>query len=421
MKIAVIGSGVSGLVAALRMAEQHDVTLFEADARLGGHANTVDAPDGDQRVAVDTGFLVCNQNTYPNFLSLMQELGVPLAESDMSFSVRSDRRDFEYSGRDLGALYVQQRHLFSLRFHRMVWDILRFYREGRELLTSQADLPLYAWLEQRGFSPQFLEDHLNPMIRAVWSADKHAAHAFPARFLVQFFHNHGFLTADAQPPWLTISGGSRTYVDAIARRFNGKILLNARVSGITRRHGVHGHDVFVETPVGSERFDHAIIACHADQALGMLKDPSRLEQELLSAFPYQPNEAVLHSDARMMPTSRRAWASWNVHLDDEGTPGACVTYWLNSLQPLPTKTDFFVTLNRSHAIDSEKVIQRFDYSHPVFTVDGIALQSRHSELINHRSTSYCGAYWRNGFHEDGVVSAMRVVAQLQGNVLTRAA
>ena len=417
MRIAVVGGGVSGLVAAHRLGRVHDVTLLESESKLGGHANTVNVLENGREIPVDTGFLVFNANTYPHFVALLAELGVPAVASRMSFSVRSDERDFEYGGSDLDSLYAQRRHVASPRFHRMVWDILRFYREAPALLDVEGEMPLGEWLASRRFSPQFVEDHLLPMLRAVWSARRDVAQDFPARFLVRFFKNHGFLDVH-QPTWLTIPGGSRSYVDAIARQFRGEIRCGARVRRLTRV----GSGVRLESEGrAAEHFDHVVLACHADQALGLLSDPTALERELLTKFPYQANEAVLHTDTRLMPRLRRTWSSWNVHLDDADVDGACITYWLNSLQPLPTATNYFVTLNRTHAIDPAHVLQRFQYAHPVFTLEGVAAQARHAELIDHRGISYAGAYWRNGFHEDGVVSALRVCERLGAGALETAA
>ncbi len=408
MKIAVVGAGVSGLTAAHYLGKAHAVTLFEAEGRLGGHANTVMVGSGPSAVAVDTGFLVFNTRTYPRFVALLAELGVDAAPSDMSFSVRSEARDFEYGGRDLRTLYVQPRHLASLRFHRMVWDIARFYREARELLVEGAELPLGVWLEQNGYSEQFKDDHLLPMLRAVWSARRDVALEFPARFLVRFFENHGFLSF-APARWLTLPGGSRRYVEALERSFSGVVRRAARVTRVVRADGFASVEVAGAPP---ERFDHVVVACHADQALALLGDASPLERELLSAFPYQPNHAVLHTDERVMPRHRRTWSSWNVHLDDGGVDGACVTYWINSLQPLATEVNYFVTLNPALPIDPRRVLERFDYAHPVFGVESTLAQARHAELIARRNTSFCGAYWGNGFHEDGVVSALRVCERL---------
>ena len=409
MKIAIVGAGVSGLTAAHYLAGRHRVVLFEADKRPGGHTHTVDVMEGERPIPVDTGFIVFNTRTYPSFVKLLGELGVAWAESEMSFSVRSERRDFEYSGSGLGGLFAQKRRLLSPRFLRMVADIARFYREGRSLLEDGAEIPLREWLTERRYSSAFIEDHLFPMVRAVWSANREVAERFPARFLARFFDNHGFLQLSGGPRWLTIPGGARSYVRAILSSFPGEVRLGAAVRSVRRASdGV----VVSSEGAGPERFDHLILACHSDQALSLLADPSELERSVLSAIPYQRNEAVLHTDESIMPRSRRAWASWNVHLDEEGADGACLTYWMNRLQPLNAARNYFVTLNRGESIASEHVIKRQVYAHPVFTAAGVAAQARHAELIGHRHTSYAGAYWRNGFHEDGVASALRVVERL---------
>jgi len=410
VKVAVVGAGVSGLVAAHRLQRDHEVVLFEAEGRLGGHAHTVTVGEADRTTPIDTGFLVLNTRTYPSFLALLAELGVATAPSDMGLSVRSDRRDFEYNARDLGALYAQRKNLVRLDFHRMVLDILRFYREARSLHDEGADVPLGAWLERRRYSRAFVDDHLVPLIRAVWSARREVALSFPARFLVRFFDNHGFLQVNDRSPWLTIPGGSRTYVDAMRARFRGSVRDGAPVESIRRS---SGGVVVRARGLAPERFDHAVVACHADQALAVIESPSDVERELLGAFPYQDNETVLHTDASLMPRRARVWASWNVHLDDEGQDGACVTYWINRLQPLRTETDYFVTLNRTRAIDPSKIVKIFRYAHPIFGLGAEAAQARHGEMIDRDGISYCGAYWRNGFHEDGVVSALRVVGALE--------
>ena len=410
MKIAVVGSGVSGLVCAHLLAPRHDVVLFEAERRVGGHVHTVDVPGPVGPTAVDTGFIVFNTRTYPNFVRLLGHLGVASRPSDMSFSVRSDRRDLEYAGSGLAALYAQHRNLLSPRFHRMVLDILRFYREARGLLAEGPEVELVAWLRERGYSKAFVEDHILPMVGAVWSSSRDGARAFPARFLVRFFENHGFLEVNDRPAWLTVAGGSRTYVRAILDGFKGELRTGCPVKSIRRE-----EDAVVVRPKdgAAERFDHAIVACHADQAARLLEDPSPAEDELLAAFPYRANDVLLHDDERVMPRLRRTWSSWNYHLDDEARPGASVTYWMNRLQRLPDRRQFFVTLNRGQVVRPERILERLVYEHPVFTASGVAAQARHPELVDHRRTSYCGAYWRNGFHEDGVVSALRVCRRFE--------
>ena len=410
MKIAVIGSGVSGLVCAHLLAPRHDVVLFEADDRVGGHVHTVDVDGPGGPTAVDTGFIVFNRKTYPSFVRLLDCLGVASQESDMSFSVRSDRRDLEYAGSGLATLYAQRRNLLSPRFHRMVLDILRFYREARALLAEGPEVEIVAWLRARGYSEAFVEDHILPMVGAVWSSSREGARGFPARFLVRFFENHGFLSVSDRPPWLTVRGGSRAYVRAILDGFRGEVRTRCPVRAIRREEKA----VVIRAGGGAaERFEHAIVACHADQARRLLEDPSPAEDRLLSAFPYRANDVLLHDDAAVMPRLPRTWASWNYHLDDEARDGASVTYWMNRLQRLPGTRQYFVTLNRSEAVRPERVLQRLAYEHPVFTAEGVGAQARHDELVDHRRTTYCGAYWRNGFHEDGVVSALRACRQFE--------
>ena len=404
MKIAVVGSGISGLVSAHLLSRRHDVVLFEADARVGGHTHTFDVSEDGRTVPVDTGFIVFNERTYPNFVQLIRKLGVSWKESDMSFSVRSDRRDFEYGAPALGALFAQRRNLLDPRFHRMLFDVFRFYREAKGLLDEGSEVPLLEWLEARGYSRAFVEDHLLPLVGSVWSSSCQGVREFPARFLARFFENHGFLEVKREFPWLTIRGGSREYVRAILGSFSGEVRTGSPVERITRDDGVAVKAAGQE----AERFDHVVLAVHADQALRMLSDPSPLETELLARFPYRSNKVRLHRDETVMPKRRQAWASWNYHLDDAGQDGAAVTYWMNRLQTPDTRRDYFVTLNRDGAVADDRTLLDITYDHPIFSPSGVNAQKRHGELIGHRGTSYCGAYWRNGFHEDGVVSALAV-------------
>ncbi len=404
MKVAVVGSGISGLVSAHLLSRRNDVVLFEADARVGGHTHTVDVLEPGRTVPVDTGFIVFNERTYPNFLALLRQLGVSWKESDMSFSARSDRRDFEYGAPAPSALFAQRRNLLDPRFLRMLYDVPRFYREAKELLDEGSEVPLLEWLEARGYSRGFVEDHLLPLVGSVWSSSSQGVREFPARFLARFFENHGFLEVKKEFPWLTIRGGSREYVRAILGGFRGEVRTGSPVEGITRGDGVRVKAL----GQAAERFDHVVMAVHADQALRMLADPSPLETGLLGQFPYRANAVRLHTDERVMPRRRKAWASWNYSLDDAGQDGATVTYWMNRLQTPDTRRDYFVTLNRNHAVADDRTLLDVTYEHPVFSTPGVSAQKRHRELIGHRDTSYCGAYWRNGFHEDGVVSALAV-------------
>jgi uncharacterized protein len=409
MRIAIVGGGVSGLVTAHLLHRSHDVTVFEAGAYAGGHTNTVTVETEAGVHHVDTGFIVFNDRNYPRFERLLQRLGVAWQPSTMTFSVSDEAGDFEYNGSSPNGLFAKRAHLVTPWFHRMVADLMRFNREARALLASREDPSLRAWLHDRGYSRAFVERLIVPQAAAVWSTDPEQMWRFPARFLAEFFDNHGMLGLTGRPRWRTIRGGSHRYVEALTRPFSDRIRLRAPVTAI------HRHDDHVT--VDGERFDELVVAAHADQALAMLADPSDREHEILGAFPYQPNEAVLHTDRRLLPRRRRAWASWNYHLLEEPSGLPTVTYHMNRLQSLDADRDFCVTLNRSEAIDPEHVIRTIPYAHPVYTTAGVAAQARHHEISGRNRTHFCGAYWGWGFHEDGVRSAVRVAARLGGEPL----
>jgi predicted NAD/FAD-binding protein len=354
---------------------------------------------------VDTGFIVFNDRNYPNFERLLGSLGVAAQPSDMSFGV-SDGGDFEYNGSSPNGLFAKRAHLVTPWFHRMIADLVRFNRNARTLLAAGGEGPsLGHWLDEGGYSRAFVEKLIVPQASAVWSADPRQMWTFPARFLVDFFANHGMLGFAKRPQWKTVTGGSRSYVDAVTRPWRDRLRLDTPITSITRR-----EDHVLLTPRGGEpeRFDEVVLATHSDQALGMLADATDREHEILGAIPYQANEAVLHTDRSLLPRRRRAWASWNYHLLPEPTGMTTVTYHMNRLQALDADREFCVTLNRSDAIDPAKVLRTIPYSHPVFTSDGARAQARHDEISGRNRTHYAGAYWRWGFHEDGVVSAVRV-------------
>jgi len=410
MRIAIVGAGVSGLVCAHMLQRDHELVVFEAGERAGGHANTVRVETDTGVYAVDTGFVVFNDCNYPKFERLLGELGVATQPSQMSFGV-SDGRDFEYNGASLRGLFACHRHALSPSFYRMIADLFRFNRDAGLLLAGGSELSLREWLAERRYAHIFVERLIVPQASAVWSADPAQMWSFPARFLVEFFDNHGILGFRHRPRWRTIAGGSRSYVEALTRPLRERLRLSTPVTEVCR----HPSHVTVSSRGGErERFDAVVIATHSDQALALLGDPSERERELLGAIPYQSNEAVLHTDRSLLPRRRRAWASWNYHLD-AGAPGRCaVTYHMNRLQSLRADREFCVTLNRTAAIDPERIIQTIQYAHPVYTPAGVAAQAGHDEISGRNRTHYCGAYWGWGFHEDGVASAHRVVRELGG-------
>ncbi len=416
MRIAIVGAGVSGLVAAHLLHDRHEVTVFEAAGYAGGHTNTIRVDTPNETHEIDTGFIVFNDRNYPSFERLVGGLGVAWQPSTMSFSVSDATGDFEYSSASPNGLFANRRHLLAPSFHRMVADLARFNRAARELLLpglAGSGPSLGDWLERQRFSSAFVDRLIVPQASAVWSADPRQMWSFPARFLAEFFDHHGMLGFRDRPQWRTIRGGSKRYVEALIARFTGRLRLSTPIASVTRR-----PDHVLVRPRGgeAERFDEVVLATHSDQALGLLEDATDRERELLSAIPYQRNEAVLHTDVRLLPRRRRAWASWNYHLQPEPSDRATVTYHMNRLQSLRAEREFCVTLNRTAAIDPAKVIRTIDYAHPVYTAAGVDAQRRFAEINDRRGTHFCGAYWGWGFHEDGVRSAVRVAGRLGGRL-----
>lgn len=421
MRIAIVGAGVSGLVAAHLLHPEHDITVFESAPYPGGHTNTITiaggARDGSD-LPVDTGFIVFNDRNYPQFTALLDELGVASQPSDMSFAVSDHHGRFSYSTTSANGLFSHRRNLLRPSFHRMLRDIGRFHRAARELLASGEDPSLQEWLTAQGFSRGFIDWLIVPQTAAVWSADPGTMDAFSARFLAEFFDNHGMLSLRDRPRWRTVQGGSHAYVHALIAPFRDRLRLSTPVQRIDRdENGVTiraGEDE-------AERFDHVILAAHADRALAMLSAPTALEQEIVGAFAYQPNEVALHTDTSLMPARRRAWASWNYHLPDGPADLPTVTYHMNRLQNLDTEQEYLVTLNRTEAIDPDTIVRTIAYEHPVFSPGAIAAQRRWSEVAGHHRTHYCGAYWGWGFHEDGVVSGIRAARDVQAVELLQGA
>jgi uncharacterized protein len=413
VKIAVVGAGISGLVCAHLLHDEHDLTVFEANDYAGGHTHTVRVDTSDETHWVDTGFIVLNDRTYPRFERLLAGIGVATQRSNMSFSV-SDGKNFEYNGSSANGLFARRSNLARPSFHRMILDLLRFNREAPSLIGLNGSGPsLGEFLHEGRYSPQFVQRLIVPQASAVWSADPRRMWEFPASMLAEFFANHGMFGLADRPTWLTIKGGSARYVEAIARPLRERLRLSSPVRRIER------FDDRVEiTPAGGEpeSFDEVVLAVHSDQALRMLCDPSAAEAEVLGAIPYQRNDTVLHTDRALLPRRRRAWASWNFHLQDRPADRTTVTYHMNRLQALRADREFCVTLNKTEAIDPDSVIRTMNYDHPVYTPAGLAAQRRWDQVSGVRRTHYCGAYWGYGFHEDGVVSGLRV-CQRFGKVL----
>jgi predicted NAD/FAD-binding protein len=406
MRVAIVGAGISGMVVAYLLHPRHDVVVFEANDYAGGHSNTVRVDTPEETHHVDTGFMVFNDRNYPSFERLLARLGVATQPTRMSFGVSDGRGDFEYNSASPNGLFAKRSHLLTPWFHRMVADLMRFNLAARRLLEDEhEDISLRAWLARCEFSEAFVQRLIVPQVCAVWSADPRQMWSFPARFLAEFFDNHGMLSLRGRPRWRTVTGGSERYVQALIRPWAGRLRLNAPVHSIERRPDC----VLVKPRDGeAESYDEVVIATHSDQALELLADADGREREILGAMPYQANEAVLHSDATVLPRRRRAWASWNFHLPREPAERVAVTYHMNRLQSLKADRELCVTLNRGEAIDPAKAIRTISYAHPVYTDAGVRARARREEICGRNRTHYCGAYWGWGFHEDGVVSALAV-------------
>ena len=407
MKIAIIGSGISGLTSAYLLNRQHSITLFEASNWVGGHTHTVDVRVNGRDYAIDTGFIVFNDWTYPNFIKLLGQLSVASQPAEMSFSVHDPASGIEYNGNTLNSLFAQRRNLLSPAFWGMLRDILRFNREAIADLEQQriaSTTTLGDYLRQGGYGQRFIDHYIVPMGAAIWSMSLHDMLAFPLQFFVRFFKNHGLLSVNDRPQWRVISGGSRSYVAPLCASFQQHIRLDCPVQRVER----DADGVTIHSAAGSERFDKVVFACHSDQALALLAAPSAIEREVLGALRYAENDVMLHTDTRLLPDRHLAWASWNYRLGAPNSQAAAVTYDMNILQGIDSDTTFCVSLNQTDAIDPSSVLGRYTYAHPQYSLAGIAAQARWQEIDGQQHSHFCGAYWANGFHEDGVVSALRV-------------
>jgi len=409
LRIAVVGAGIAGMGCAYLLSREHEVVLFEAEDRLGGHTHThrVRLPSGDY--AVDTGFIVFNPEHYPLLTRLFGEIAVASKPTLMSFSVQNAASGLEYNASSIAGLFCRRRNLVSPYFWRLLRDIARFYREAPALLQSDATGPtLGDYLDANGYSAGFRDDHLVPMACALWSSASVEIMRFPARYLVQFMANHQMLDLGERKPWRVVEGGSSSYIRALEARWPVQVRLGQRVRGIRRGE----QQVEVRSEAGSEPFDQIVLACHSDQALALLDDASEREHDVLGALRYQPNDTVLHTDARLLPRRRRAWAAWNAYVPATAAEHCTVSYCMNILQSLPAPEPLVVTLNRSEAIDPDKVLARMRYHHPLYSHASVAAQARRGEVNGHRRTWFAGAYWGWGFHEDGLRSAVEVAKGL---------
>lgn len=414
MKIAIIGSGIAGNVAAYHLNKEHDITLFEQNSHIGGHTHTHSISDATGELNIDTGFIVLNDRTYPNFIKLLDELDVDIQKSEMSFSVKCEHSGLEYNGNNLNTLFAQRSNLFSPTFYRMISDILRFNREAAEFINNTgSDQSLGDFLHNGNYSEIFINKYIVPMGAAIWSTNPEDMFSFPARFFFKFFLNHGLLSVNDRPQWYVIKGGSNNYVKKLIKSFKDRIRTKCPVDKIIR------YDDHVEIHTqrhGVERFDYVFIASHSDQALTMLQNPSAQERSTLAAIQYQKNEAVLHTDKSLLPIRENAWASWNYHIPKDARSNVALTYNMNILQGLDSDSTYCVTLNYTDQIDEGKILKTIEYHHPVFTPESIIAQNNHRLINGTGRTYYCGAYWRNGFHEDGVVSALNAISHFKQDI-----
>ena len=408
MRIAIIGTGIAGMTSAWLLNHEHDITVYESDGRIGGHTNTVSIARGGRDWPVDTGFIVCNDWTYPNFLALMKTLGVVMQETTMSFSMRDECSGLEYGGTNLNSLFTQRMNLLRPTFLRMVKEILRFNKEAGELLHGDDEIALGDYLAQRGYHREFIEHYLVPMGGAIWSSSRTVMLRFPARFFVRFLHNHGMMSVDERPTWRVVQGGSKVYAEALTRPFRERIRIGQPVVSVHR----NSQAAVVRTQTGDESYDAVVMACHADQALQLIAEPSSAEREILGCFPYQENLAVLHEDISFMPRTTRAWSAWNYHIPASDTARVAVTYDMNALQGfVDAPTRYLVTLNPHRPVGGTP-LRSITYYHPLFTPASSLAQRRHGEINGVNRLHFAGAYWGWGFHEDGVRSALMAVKPL---------
>jgi len=405
-KIGIIGTGIAGLTSAYYLSRHHDVTVFEANDYIGGHTHTIDVEFDGEHSAIDTGFIVFNDRTYPNFIRLLDEINVDYQPTEMSFSVRNDAIGLEYNGHDLDSLFAQRKNIINAAFLRMLYDIMRFNRSVRRGSPGLQEDTIGDFLDNHSYGELFANNYLLPMVAAIWSMGLDEIRAFPLQFFTRFFENHGLLDIVNRPQWYSIIGGSRSYIEPLTASFRDKIRLSSPVKSIAR----DKNGVTVTTDSAEECFDEVIVACHGDEALDMLADPSEMEQLVLGSFTFSDNDVIVHTDTARLPMAKKAWASWNYRINSDISDQATLTYNMNILQRLEKKHTYLVTLNEE--VSDEKVLARLTYTHPVYNNKVIEAQGQWRDISGIDHVHYCGAYWINGFHEDGVRSALRVCEAL---------
>ena len=405
MKIAIVGSGISGNSLAYTLSKEHDITLFEKNNRLGGHSHTHEIISQGKKINVDTGFIVFNKKTYPLFTKLLDELNVHYEKSDMSFSVFSKDRNFEYNGTTLNTLFSQRKNIYNYKFIKMIYEIIKFNKVALTLLSAKTEISLETFLRQNNFSDYFCKNYILPMGSAIWSSNINSMLKFPAVFFVKFFNNHGMLNINDRPQWLTVTNGSKEYVEKLTASIKKNIRLNCPVKAVKR----NKDSVEVKSSDGTEIFDYIFFACHSDEALKLIIDPSTQEKEVLSSIPYSKNEVTLHTDESIMPSNKLTWAAWNYNIDSTNDMPIALTYNMNILQNLKTQQTILVTLNDNGNINPEKVLKKINYDHPLFSLKSVEAQKNYGIISGVNRTGYAGAYWGNGFHEDGISSAYNAI------------
>jgi predicted NAD/FAD-binding protein len=400
-----VGSGISGNSLAYTLSKEHDITLFEKNNRLGGHSHTHEIISQGKKINVDTGFIVFNKKTYPLFTKLLDELNVHYEKSDMSFSVFSKDRNFEYNGTTLNTLFSQRKNIFNYKFIKMIYEIIKFNKVALTLLSAKTEISLETFLRQNNFSDYFCKNYILPMGSAIWSSNINSMLKFPAVFFVKFFNNHGMLNINDRPQWLTVTNGSKEYVEKLTASIKKNIRLNCPVKAVKR----NKDSVEVKSSDGTEIFDYIFFACHSDEALKLIIDPSTQEKEVLSSIPYSKNEVTLHTDESIMPNNKLTWAAWNYNIDSTNDMPIALTYNMNILQNLKTQQTILVTLNDNGNINPEKVLKKINYDHPLFSLKSVEAQKNYGIISGVNRTGYAGAYWGNGFHEDGISSAYNAI------------